>query len=115
MKYYLVKETQVVSVEYLIGAGSLVEAKAKAKVIDQDVVELTTHPVFVETLKYDGKEVHREEKDPIVIAAIKKVEANYEVLEPELPKKPVKKRGAKAKKENSKSLLELVERKNGVK
>ena len=50
MNYYLITETQVVSVEYLVGADSLVDAKTKVKVIDQDVVELTSHPVFVKTV-----------------------------------------------------------------
>lgn len=115
MKYYIVKETQSVYVEYLVRADSLVEAKAKAKVIDQDVAELTSHPVFVKTVSYDGTRVDKDESDPIVISAIKRVEANYEVIEPDLPKKPVKRRGAKAEKENPRSLLELVERKNGIK
>lgn len=115
MNYYLITETQVVSVEYLVGADSLVDAKTKVKVIDQDVVELTSHPVFVKTVSYDGKRVDKDESDPVVVSAIKRVEANYEVIEPDPPKKPVKRRGKKAEKENAKSLLELVERKNGTK
>tara|TARA_R110000824_G_scaffold103417_4_gene245696 strand:- start:6559 stop:6906 length:348 start_codon:yes stop_codon:yes gene_type:complete len=112
MKYYIVKEIQSVSVEYLVRADSLVEAKAKAKVIDQDVAELTSHPVFVETISYTGEKVDKDEDDIMVVAAMKRIELNYEVLEPEKPKKPVKKRGAKAKKENSASLLEMVEKRH---
>ena len=115
MSHYLITETQVVSVEYLVRADSLVQAKAKAKVIDQDVVELTSHPDFIKTVSYDGKKVDKDENDPVIVAAIKTVEANYEIIQPDPPKKPVKRRGAKAEKENARVLLELVERKHGTK
>lgn len=112
MSHYLIKETQLVSVEYLVRADSLVEAKAKAKTIDTDVVELVSHPTFIETVKYTGNLVKKDEEDPVVVSAIKKVEANYAPIEPDPPKKRVKRKGAKTKKEKSKSLLELVEKRN---
>jgi|GEM_PF-3251134 len=115
MSYYLIEETQVVSVEYLVRADSLVEAKAKAKVIDQDVVELTSHPAFIKTSGYTGKLVHEDEEDPIVVSAIKVVEANYEVFEPDPPKKTVKRKTAKAKRENDLSILKIAESRNGIK
>lgn len=110
MTHYLITETQLVSVDYLVRADSLVEAKAKAKIVDKDVVELTSHPDFIETVKYTGCLVKKDVTDPVLIRAIKKVEEDYLPVEPEPVKKPVKRKGVKAKRDDSKNLLDFVEK-----
>ena len=49
MKYYLVKEIQTCYTEYVVRAETIAKARAKAKVIDQDVAVLLNCPIFIKT------------------------------------------------------------------
>ena len=64
MKYYLVTEFKNCYVEYVVGADSVTQARAKAKVIDQDTVELPGGPTHIKTTKENGSYV-----DKIIIPA----------------------------------------------
>ena len=107
MKYYLVKEIQTCYVEYVVRAETIAKAKAKAKVIDQDVVELLNCPTFIKTNSYEAEMIKDTETgDPVVVRAIKDIELNYAPDEPEAPKK-------KRKRRNKNDIDELVEMING--
>jgi hypothetical protein len=107
VKYYLVKEIQTCYVEYVVRAETVTKAKAKAKVIDQDVVELLNCPTFIKTNSYEAEEIKgKEAGDPVVVRAIKDIELNYAPDEPEPPKK-------KRKRRNKNDIDELVEMING--
>ena len=112
MKYYLVKEVQTCYVEYVVRAENAAKAKSKAKVIDEDVVELLNCPTFIKTNSYEEVEVYEAEMikedagDPVIVQAIKDIELNYAPDEPEPPKK-------KRKRKNKNDIDDLVEMING--
>ena len=109
MKYYLVKEIQTCYTEYVVRAETIAKAKAKAKVIDQDVAVLLNCPTFIKTNSYEAEMIKDTETgDPVVVRAIKDIELNYAPDEPEPPKK---KRKRKSKNDND--IDELVEMING--
>ena len=89
MKHYLVTEHQKCYVEYLVGANSVAEARAKAKEVHDDAIELMSHPVYIESNKYlvKGIKASKELEDPVIIEAIKQIEKNYEPEEIERKKK----------------------------
>ena len=107
MKYYLVKEIQTCYTEYVVRAETIAKAKAKAKIIDQDVVELLNCPTFIKTDSYEAEAIKDTETgDPVIVRAIKDIELNYAPDEPALPKK-------KRKRRNKNEIDELVEMING--
>ena len=73
MKHYLVKEMQTCYVEYVVRADSVPEARSKAKVIDQDVVELLNCPNYIKTNSYEVSRI-KDLTDPVIEGAIKKIE-----------------------------------------
>lgn len=89
MKYYLVTEFQTCYVEYLVGADSVPQARSKAKVIDQDVVELPGCPTYIKTTSYEVSQI-KDTTDPVIEKAVKTIESNYVTEEP--PKKKKRKR-----------------------
>ena len=93
MKHYLVKEMQTCYVEYVVRADSVPEARSKAKVIDQDVVELLNCPNYIKTNSYEVSRI-KDLTDPVIEGAIKKIETYYKPDEPE----PVKKRTRRKRK-----------------
>jgi hypothetical protein len=109
MKYFLVTELQTCYTEYVVRASSVTEAKSKAKVIDQDVVELPGCPHYIKTNSYECSQIS-ENTDPVVVNAIKTIEANYMEETPEPEKKTRKRRSVKQK---DKEIDELVEYING--
>ena len=106
MKYYLVKEIQTCYVEYVVRAETVAKAKSKAKVIDEDVVELLNCPTFIKTNSYEAEMIKEGAGDPVIVQAIKDIELNYVPDEPEPPKK-------KRKRKNKNDIDELVEMING--
>ena len=107
MKYYLVKEIQTCYTEYVVRAETIAKAKAKAKIIDQDVVELLNCPTFIKTDSYEAEAIKDTETgDPVIVRAIKDIELNYAPDEPAIPKK-------KRKRRNKNEIDELVEMING--
>ena len=107
MKYYLVKEIQTCYTEYVVRAETIAKAKAKAKIIDQDVVELLNCPTFIKTDSYEAEAIKDTETgDSVIVRAIKDIELNYAPDEPALPKK-------KRKRRNKNEIDELVEMING--
>ena len=107
MKYYLVKEIQTCYTEYVVRAETIVKAKRKAKIIDDDVVELLNCPTFIKTDSYEAEAIKDTETgDPVIVRAIKDIELNYAPDEPEPPKK-------KRKRRNKNEIDELVEMING--
>ena len=73
MKHYLVKEIQTCYVEYVVRADSVPEARSKAKVIDQDVVELLNCPNYIKTNSYEVSRI-KNSTDPVIEGAIKQIE-----------------------------------------
>jgi hypothetical protein len=69
-----------------VRADSVPEARSKAQVIDQDVVELLNCPNYIKTNSYEVSRI-KDSTDPVIENAIKKIETYYEPDEPE----PVKK------------------------
>ena len=98
MKYYLVKEIQTCYTEYVVRAETVAKAKSKAKVINEDVVELLN--------SYEAEMIKEDAGDPVIVQAIKDIELNYAPDEPEPPKK-------KRKRKNKNDIDELVEMING--
>lgn len=90
MKYYLVTEFKNCYVEYVVGADSVTQARAKAKVIDQDTVELPGGPTHIKTTSYEVSQI-KETTDPVIEKAMKTIQSNY-VTEEEPPKKKRKRR-----------------------
>lgn len=106
MKYYLVKEIQTCYTEYVVRAETVAKAKSKAKVINEDVVELLNCPTFIKTNSYEAEMIKEDVGDPVIVQAIKDIELNYAPDEPEPPKK-------KRKRKNKNDIDELVEMING--
>ena len=106
VKYYLVKEIQTCYTEYVVRAETVAKAKSKAKVINEDVVELLNCPTFIKTNSYEAEMIKEDVGDPVIIQAIKDIELNYAPDEPEPPKK-------KRKRKNKNDIDELVEMING--
>ena len=107
MKYYLVKEIQTCYTEYVVRAETIAKARRKAKIIDDDVVELLNCPTFIKTDSYEAEVIKDTETgDPVIVRAIKNIELNYVPDEPAPPKK-------KRKRRNKNDIDELVEMING--
>ena len=79
MKHYLVKEIQTCYVEYVVRADSVPEARSKAKVIDQDVVELLNCPNYIKTNSYEVSRI-KNSTDPVIEGAIQKLLTKLKLL-----------------------------------
>jgi len=88
MKHYLVREYQNCYVEYLVGADSVGDARAKAKEVHDDAIEIVNSPIYIDSTKYTVKGLDKkDEDDPVVAEAIKRIDKNYEPEEIERKKK----------------------------
>ena len=98
MPYFIVRETQVCHVDYLVKAKTPTQARTKAKKIDQDAELLDNYPNYISSESWSvDKITEKQEEDPVVKRAIANIEAHYQVPDPdeEPSRKPRKKRKLK--------------------
>jgi hypothetical protein len=110
----VVTEYQLVKVEYLVNTKNKATAIKLAKVLGDDVAELSNGPVFIETKKYEVRELTSKEKeDKVVKDAINWWATSDKEPEVEPPKK---KRGRPKKvvPKDEDDVSELIEMAKGM-
>ena len=90
----VVTEYQLVKVEWLVDTNSKTEALRAAKILSDDVVDLSNGPVFIKTQKYEVRDLTSEERCDKVVQDAQNEWENSE-KEPVAPP-PKKKRGRPA-------------------
>lgn len=112
MSFWLVREYHTSYTEYVVSSKTKTQSISKAKVIDGDVVQISSYPTFVKTSHYESEPINDDQICPTIQSAMNDIESGRFDLKDVSPKrkrkpKPKQKRKTKLSTRDVEELMEL--------